>query len=138
MGMYISPVKKTDERETPDTFFAALDTEFHFTLDAAATAANTKCSQFLTLVDNALEQKWVGTVWLNPPYSQLGLWIAKAYQEYCRGATVVCLVPSATDTCWWHMYATHAEVRFIKGRIRFKGMASGAPFPSALLIFRHT
>ena len=55
-----------------------------------------------------------------------------------RGATVVCLVPSRTDTAWWHdtVIAGGAEVRFVRGRLRFVGAEHPAPFPSAVVIFR--
>jgi site-specific DNA-methyltransferase (adenine-specific) len=49
---------------------------------------------------------------------------------------VVCLVPARTDTAWWHRYAEAGEVEFLPGRIRFGEAASGAPFPSAIVVFR--
>ena len=55
MGMFIAPVKATDERETPDDFFARLNAEFHFTLDVCATQENAKCSKFYTIVDDFSE-----------------------------------------------------------------------------------
>ena len=137
MGKYIAPRKATDARETPDDFFARLDAEFHFTFDAAASPENAKCQRFLTPKEDGLSVAWTGeVVWLNPPYSQLGRWMIKAHQEWQAGATVVCLVPAATDTQWWHTVTLDAEIRFIKGRIRFKGTKGNAPFPSALVIFR--
>ena len=46
------------------------------------------------------------------------------------------LVFSRTDTKWWQNYVQHrAEVRFVKGRIKFGGKAN-APFPSAVVIWR--
>lgn len=134
--MFVRPCKASDERETPQELFDKIDAEFHFTLDACATKENAKCSRFYTKEDNALIQEWHGVVWMNPPYSQTGVWMAKAYQESLRGATVVCLVPSATDTAWWHEYATKGEIRFLRGRVKFVGSKGNAPFPSALVIFR--
>ena len=54
------------------------------------------------------------------------------------GAVVVCLLPARTDTQWWHSYviAHAAEVRFIKGRLKFGGSKNSAPFPSAVVVFR--
>ena len=136
MGIYISPIRTTDCLETPDEFFNNLDTEFHFTLDVAASAENAKCPNYLTAEIDALDVPWTGICWMNPPYSQCGKWMKKAYNESrLHGTTVVCLVPSATDTKWWHKYAVKGEIRFIKGRLRFKGTTSSAPFPSAVVIF---
>lgn len=136
MGMYVRPVKATDDRETPDEFYAALDREFHFTRDVCASHLNRKHVPYWTVDDDSLNKEWEGVCWMNPPYSQSGVWVRKAWEESQRGATVVCLVPSATDTKWWHDYAVKAEVRFVKGRLKFKGTRSSAPFPSAVLVFR--
>ena len=136
MGQYIAPVKNTDERETPDDLYKALDSEFHFTYDVCASHTNRKHVPYWTLEDNALSKEWSGVCWMNPPYSQSGVWIKKAWEESQRGVTTVCLVPSATDTKWWHEYAVKGEVRFVKGRLSFKGTRSTAPFPSAIIVFR--
>ena len=53
-----------------------------------------------------------------------------------KGCTVVCLIPSRTDTIYWHRYAMKGEIRFIKGRIKFVGAKDTAPFPNAIVIFR--
>ena len=136
MGMYVRPPKATDERETPDDLFARLNAEFHFTLDAAASSLNAKCAKFFTIADDGLSQSWQGhVVWLNPPYSQSRRWVEKAYLESAMGATVVCLLPSATDTQWWHEYVAKGEIRFLRGRVQFKGMPSNAPFPSVIVVF---
>lgn len=54
-----------------------------------------------------------------------------------RARRVVCLVPVRTDTAWWHRYVLPfaAEIQYLRGRVRFEGAASSAPFPSAVLLF---
>lgn len=60
-----------------------------------------------------------------------------AYEEWKKGKTVVMLIPSSTDTKWWHDYCMKAnEIRFIKGRLKFGGAEYNAPFPGAIVIFR--
>jgi phage N-6-adenine-methyltransferase len=126
-----------DDWETPPAFFAELDAEFGFTLDACATAATAKCGAFFTPADDALLRSWDGVVWMNPPYGrQISAWVEKAFTEAVRGATVVCLLPARTSTAWWHDYCMRGEVRFIRGRLKFVGAPSAAPFPSAVVIFR--
>lgn len=75
---------------------------------------------------------------MNPPYGkEIAKWMKKAYEESLKGATVVCLTFARTDTKWWHDYAMKAaEIRFIKGRVRFEGADSSAPFPSVVIVFR--
>ena len=130
---------RTDEWETPKDLFQKLDDEFHFDLDVCATPENAKCKRFFTKEQDGLKQEWKGTCWMNPPYGrQISLWVKKALDSARGGATVVCLLPSRTDTQWWHSYviAHAAEVRFIKGRLRFGGSKNSAPFPSAVVVFR--
>lgn len=127
----------SDNWATPQYFFDALDAEFKFTLDACADAENHKCARYFSAADDGLSQQWApATVWLNPPYGRaIGRWVQKAFDEWTAGATVVCLVPARTDTRWWHDYAMSAQIRFVRGRLKFGGCASNAPFPNAVLIF---
>ncbi len=87
-----------------------------------------------------MSQQWQGRVFCNPPYGrEIGRWIAKAWESAEKGAcdVVVCLVPARVDTAWWHDYCARGEVRFLRGRVRFGGADSGAPFPSAVVVFRN-
>lgn len=124
--------------ETPREFFAKLNDEFGFTLDAAASAENALCARFIDKATDALTQPWEGVVWCNPPYgSDLPKFVRKGYAESLRGATVVFLIPARTDTKVWHeVILPHAEVRFVPGRLKFSGHKNSAPFPSAIVIFR--
>jgi len=73
---------------------------------------------------------------MNPPYGRtIGHWMKKAYESSLTGATVVCLVPSRTDTRWWHDYAMKGQIEFIRGRLKFGNAKNSAPFPSALVVF---
>jgi hypothetical protein len=74
----------------------------------------------------------------NPPYGRgIGKWIKKGFEEWQKGKTVVFLIPSRTDTKYWHEWIMKAtEIRFIEGRLCFDDCGSPAPFPSAIIIFR--
>ena len=125
--------------ETPDDFFSALHAEFDFALDVCAHAGNHKTPRYFSPEDDGLAQTWRGRCWMNPPYGRgISAWIKKAHDSSReQAATVVCLVPARTDTRWWHEYVMRsAEVRFVKGRIKFVGATAGAPFPVAIVIFR--
>ena len=131
---------KEEKWATPQDFFDKLNDEFHFTLDAAASPDNAKCANYFTEEQDGLVQSWGGhTVWCNPPYCRkTGLWVKKAYEEHQRtGCTVVMLLPSRTDVGWFHDYILgKAEIRFIKGRLKFGGNKNSAPFPSIVVIYR--
>lgn len=131
-----------DDWETPAWLFSALDSEFHFTLDAASSDANAKCERHLTKRDDGLAADWGGErVWVNPPYGRgVGAWARKAAIEGAKPRTTVALLVAArTDTEWFLRYILgHAEIRLVRGRIRFElaGVAQGpAPFPSMVAVF---
>ena len=131
----------TDEWSTPSEVFDPLNEEFGFTLDVCADADNAKCGRFFDKDADGLTQVWSGVCWMNPPYGRgIDRWIHKAWESARDGATVVCLIPSRTDTRWWHDYVTDAaDVRFVKGRIYFENPdrpRDRAPFPSAIVVFR--
>ena len=131
---------QTDEWATPQSLFDKLNAEFHFDLDPCATDENHKCAQYYTKADDGLTKNWGGwSVFCNPPYGrQIGKWVRKAYEEAQKpGTTVVLLVPARTDTKWFHDYIYgKAEIRFIKGRVRFGNSKHGAPFPSMIVVWR--
>ncbi len=124
---------------TPQDFFDNLNAEFDFDIDVCATPENAKCNKFFTEEQDGLSQSWGGTCWCNPPYGrEIGKWVSKAYAS-CKddGVTVVMLLPARTDTKWFHEYIYHkAEIRFIKGRLKFGGATNSAPFPSMVVVFR--
>ena len=76
-----------------------------------------------------------GVCWCNPPYGrEVGKWVQKAAESGC---TVVMLLPARTDTKWFHEYIYgRAEVRFVRGRLKFGGSKNSAPFPSMVVVFR--
>lgn len=126
----------TDMWATPQDFFDKLNKEFNFQLDVCAVSKNAKCDKYFSPEVDGLNQEWEGVCWMNPPYGRaIGKWVKKAYESSLNGATVVCLLPSRTDTKWWHEYCMKGEVRFVKGRLKFGDGKSPAPFPSAVVIF---
>ncbi len=133
-GMFSS---KTPVWETPQDLFEELDNVFHFTTDVCALPENAKCEHFYSPQQDGLAQDWSGSCWMNPPYGgQIAKWMKKAYESSLDGTTVVCLVPVRSDTRWWHDYvAKAAHIEFFKGRLKFSGAKSSAPFPSALVVF---
>lgn len=126
---------------TPQDLFDELNKEFHFTLDPCASDWNHKCKKYFTEKDNGLEKDWgKNVVFMNPPYGKvLNDWMKKAYESSQKGAVVVCLVPSATDTAWWHDYAMKGEIRYLRGRPRFvtpEGTWQQTFSPSVIIILK--
>lgn len=127
---------KTDLWATPQYLFDELNEEFNFTLDPCATADNAKCKKYYTIEDDGLSKDWSNDiVFMNPPYGrEIKKWMKKAYES---NTTVVCLVFARTDTKWFHDYVYgKAEIRFIKGRVKFGDGKNSAPFPSMIAIYK--
>lgn len=78
-------------------------------------------------------------VFCNPPYGrEIGTRVRKCYEESRKPNTlVVMLIPSRTDTLWFHTWIYHKarEIRFIRGRLHFNESKQGAPFPSMIVVF---
>lgn len=124
--VHYSSIKET--WKTPKVFYEKLDEEFNFDFDPCPSDP-----QF-----DGLSIEWGNSNFVNPPYGNvIGKWLEKAVDEQGKGKTSVFLIPSRTDTRWWHNYVMNAdEIRFIKGRLRFEGATDNAPFPSVVVIFK--
>lgn len=119
---------------TPREVYEALDREFRFTLDPCPLADPSTAGMPLFGTDG-LFRSWHGErVFCNPPYGPgVDRWLVKAREA----ELAVYLLPARTDTRWWHNHAMGAdEIRFIKGRLRFGGADTPAPFPSCVLVYR--
>ena len=139
---------RTDEWSTPQAFFDALNAEFRFTLDPCAVPDNAKCARFFTREQDGLRQDWrQHRVFCNPPYGRMmRQWARKCSEASHQGALVVLLAHARTDTRWFHdsVYLKAAEIRFVKGRLKFGDGRQSAPFPSLVAVYlpatipRHT
>ncbi len=114
--------------KTPKAVYEELDNEFHFNHDPCPPEPKV----------DGLTSEWGGRNFVNPPYGrEIPKWIKKGYEEWKKGKTVVMLIPSRTDTRYWHDYIMKAtEIRFIKGRLKFDDQKNSAPFPSAIVVFK--
>lgn len=153
---------KSDMWATPRDFYEKLDQEFNFTCDVCSIPEDAKHINFYSPEIDGLLQEWSGVCWCNPPYSDIASWTKKAVTEAYRGVTTVMLIPSRTDTKYFHNdilrysilnservnFSIETELRFIPGRLKFTNRTfssfnaegnyklSPAPFPSVLVIFR--
>lgn len=123
-NMNVHFMSQTDKWSTPVDFYERLNREFHFDFDPCP----------LNPQFDGLSIPWGKCNFMNPPYGRvIGKWIKKASEN----PVTVCLLPARTDTRWFHDYIYgRAEIRFIKGRLKFGGGKNSAPFPSMVVIFR--
>ena len=119
----------TPDRATPEGLYDELNNEFHFDFDPCPLD-----SKF-----DGLLQDWGNSNFVNPPYGKtIPLWLSKGIHEFKKCKTSVFLLPARTDTKWFHNLALEyaTEIRFLKGRLTFKGCKHPAPFPSILVIYK--
>ena len=114
---------------TPQGLYDQLNKEFNFNCDP--------CPLGGVEYMNGLEMELGTSTFCNPPYGkEISRWTSKAVEEANKGKTIVLLIPSRTDTKWFQNDIMKAkEIRFIKGRLKFGGSKTSAPFPSAIAIF---
>ena len=156
-----------DDRGTNAEFFAKMTERFGpFDLDVAAAPHNAKCERYYTTVEDGLHREWdARRVWCNPPYSNIGRWVEKAWVQWRlqdRLTRIVMLLPAnRTEQKWWQEHvepfrdgreyrqcgsvsipAHQFHVEFLPGRMRFDrpGVVVGPkgdrpPFGCCLLIW---
>jgi hypothetical protein len=66
--------------------------------------------------ESGLEKDWFGSVWLNPPYSEVDIWLDKLIEHNCG----VALLFARTDTKWAQKAMKSAySIFFPRGRLTF-------------------
>ena len=119
---------KKNDWSTPIEFFKKIESRFgEFDLDPCANKHNAKAKLYF---NTKLYTGNYSTVNRAYNFGDSG-----SLEVKLNGATVVCLVPSRTDTKWWHDYAMKGKIEFIKGRLKFGNAKNNAAFPSSLIIY---
>lgn len=123
-----------DQWATPQWFVKRLALQFcrpalagnqivQFDLDPCATKSTAKAPKYYTIDDNGLKKKWLGRVFVNPPFSNPLPWVRKAARQVEKGNAdvVVMLLPCSMATNWFHEWVLpYAQIHYIKGRIAFE------------------
>lgn len=126
--LYMSKVyhsRKSDQWETPEAIYNYLDDIHEFDYDP--------CPLNVRPDFDGLEVPWGESNFVNPPYSDIKNWAAKAIAENKLGKKVILLLPSRTDTKYMQTIYEHGAIfTFIIGRLNFNGEYS-APFPSVII-----
>lgn len=124
----------SQEWKTPKEFLKKLESEFGKLFDPCPSKNYTNGGKI-----NGLKMNWRKRNFVNPPYTaqEQDKWVKKGFEEWKKGKLVIFLIPARTDTKRFHKYILpYAEIRFIKGRLKFSEYKTPAPFPSMVCIFR--
>jgi len=106
-----------DDWATPKELYDELDKEFHFDFDP--------CPLNSSFDGLDMTVKWGKSNFINPPYSRKLKegFISRAYTEKFNAKMSVMLLPVSTSTKVFHKYIYNkAEVRFLRGRVKFTGV----------------
>lgn len=135
-----SAPKARDDWQTPDVVIEAVLKVGNIELDPCTSYENpTGADRVFTIAENGLEMPWDvaedAVCYVNPPYSNVALWARRAACGWA-GSTIL-LIPARTDTRYWFdsVWSFASMICFWKGRLKFKGGDSCAPFPSALALY---
>lgn len=118
IGSHHSAVSATDEWLTPPALLAVLGT---FDLDPCAPPPAGRpwptARRHFSLEDDGLSQDWTGRVFVNPPYSEVEMWMDRL-AEHGDG---IALVFARCETAWWFrsVWPVAAGILFLAGRVTF-------------------
>lgn len=122
-------LKNNDNWETPKEFYNQLNLEFNFDFDPCPLNKNKINKQ-----NDGLLIEWGQRNFINPPYSidLKKAFVLKALEESKKGKLCVLLLPVSTSTKLFHeiIQPNAKEIRFIKGRIKFKGINTKGQYVS--------
>lgn len=121
-------IRTMENVRTPKELYNELNAEFHFDFDP--------CPADPTF--DGLKVEWGHCNYVNPPWDQKRKWIEKAVEEYRKGKCVVLVLPADTSTRWFHelLVPNAAEIRFIKGRMKWKEGAYPSQFPTMVVVLK--
>ena len=120
--------RNSDRQEwrTPPELFKALDSQFRFIIDAAASADNRLCPVWCgsgaPYGEDGLSADWQNNTFCNPGFSNMLAWVEKAAMEaekfpHCDHVLIGLCAPS---TKWWDLSAqTCSEIRLLSPRPQF-------------------
>ena len=129
---------RSDDWFTPPHILIALGLQFD--CDPASPEGGVSwipAQHYHTEPEDGLTAPWHGLVWLNPPYSNPGPWVARLKQH----GNGLALVSADTSTGWWHdNIEASSAVCFLRGRLHFLTelediVKTNARFPSVLIAY---
>jgi DNA N-6-adenine-methyltransferase (Dam). len=126
----------TNEWYTPPEIIESVLTVLgHIDLDPCSPENPTiPAKMYYTQWSDGLSQIWCGNIYMNPPYGrEISKWVDHLIREYWadRVDQAIALVPARIDTKWFNALSDYPWC-VVRGRLKFSGHTTGAPFPLAI------
>lgn len=121
--------KRREDWKTPIKLYKQLDIEFHFDFDPCP----------INPTFDGLCVEWGKSNFVNPLYGRkIYQWFEKGYREWKKGKTIVYLIfVQQSSTINFHKYIyPYAEIRLLKGRLKFDDGKGSAPFGSMICVLK--
>jgi hypothetical protein len=131
-------VAKSETWLTPPFLIKALG---EFDLDPCASLDRPwdTAKKHYTILDNGLEKKWEGRVWMNPPYGRKLAPFLKKLSEHDGGGVALIFARTETNAFFDYVWNRADAMFFIKGRIKFHkpngDLAGSSGSPSVLVAY---
>lgn len=105
--------KTSDDYLTPAWIFETLAIDFDLDVASPPWPTYVPASRFLTKAEDGLAQPWEGRVWMNPPFSQGGLWVAR-FMDHRNG---IALLPFSRSSWFIRLWADDEAALTITQRL---------------------
>ena len=126
-------MKKSDSVRTPENILQLVRDEFGKCYDPCP--FNPEFDP--NVHKDGLKTEWQKVSFVNPPYSQVKPWFAKAREQWLLGKTAILFLKlNSLGTRYARQYITGAEIRVLGNKIQFPGYNNPAFFASVFVIFR--
>ena len=127
------PKSKSDTHITPDRVWQLIQLYWGYTKNQFFDPCPVDWKESGLVID------WSILNYVNPPYTLLGQFVAKAVAEAVHNENItVMLLPAKTDQDWFHDYIIQKgyEIKWINKRLKFKNNKWSATQPHFLVLVK--
>ncbi|HEY9709852.1 MAG TPA: DNA N-6-adenine-methyltransferase [Oculatellaceae cyanobacterium] len=133
---------KSDEHYTPPNILQAVyECLDELDLDPCSNShsePNVRAKKHFTIEDDGLAQEWLGSVFMNPPFSDIKRWVPHLISEYSSGRVTeaIALTKADTRTNWYKKLREACQaICFVEGYHKYGKAQTSATFGTLLTYF---
>lgn len=125
---------KNDDVQTPKWLYQALNERYSFNHDPCPFKWKGEVEGG---APNGLSSEWGTRSFVNPPFSQIKVWLKKGLEEYQKGKLVVFLISARVNSKYWSdlVFPNATGIQFLQGFFKFQDFERPLPVPIAVVEF---